>query len=272
MALKDLLLHIDNSPGYPARLELAINLARTHDAHLKGIYALSHSYYAPRHGSGEIEAARRAEELFIERTARTGISAEWLYVDWNVVGVSAAEIINNLTFYADLVIVGQPDNSTAELSNTFDLLERLGRSAGCPLLIVPSAGAYTVTGLRVMIAWMSGREASKSVKDAMPILKKAQHVSVVTVSFDGNDNSIDLNNAQKICSHLSQHQVQAAHEQIYAGHDITVGDLLLNHACEQKIDLLVIGAYAPSLRWGFVFSPVARHLINYMTVPILISH
>lgn len=28
MALKDLLLHIDHSPGYPDRLELAINLAR----------------------------------------------------------------------------------------------------------------------------------------------------------------------------------------------------------------------------------------------------
>jgi len=272
MALKDLLLHIDHSPGYPDRLELAINLARTHGAHLKGIYALSHAYYAPRETRGAIGAAREAELFFTERTALAGISAEWLYVDWNVVGVTVAEILNHYTFYTDLAIVGQPDGTTVETNSAVDLPERLGLGAGCPLLIVPRTGAFPLTGSRVMIAWKSGREASRSVKDAMPILEKARHVNVVTIGSAGDDNDIALTNARNICSQLARHQVHAGYEQIFAGSDITVGDLLLNHAFEQKMDLLVMGAYAPSSRGGFVLNPVATHLINHMTVPILISH
>ena len=79
MALKDILLHVDNSPSFLHRLDLAINLAKGHGAHLKGLYVLAHSYYAPRYGRGPTEAAQKAEELFCERTSQAGISAEWLF-------------------------------------------------------------------------------------------------------------------------------------------------------------------------------------------------
>ena len=272
MALKDILLHIDNTPSCPARIDLAINLAGTHGAHLKGLFVHSHSFYAPRHDMVTTEAVQKAEQLFNEKVAQAGISAEWLYVDWSVVGVSVTEIINLHAYYTDLVIVGQPDHGFSDQSTPLDLPERLGLGAGRPLLVVPYTGAFATTGERVMIAWKSGRELSRAANDAMPILEKSRHVSVVTVSTSGGYDNSDEENAGKICSHLSQHGVNASHEQIRSGSSITIGDLLLNHACEQKMDLLVMGAYAQTRRGVFMLSPVAKHLMNYMTVPVLISH
>lgn len=272
MALKDILLHIDDTPSCPTRIDLAINLARTHGAHLKGLYVHSHSYYSPRYDSRTTETVQKAEQLFNDKAAQAGISSEWLYLDWPVVGVSITEIINLQAYYTDLVIVGQPDHNFANHGTPLDLPERLGLGAGRPLLVVPYTGSFTTTGERVMIAWKSGRESTRAANDAMPILKKSRHVSVVTITPAGNYDNNDEENAVKICSHLSRHGVNAGHEQIQSSSSITIGDLLLNHACEQKMDLLVMGAFAQTRRGVFMLSPVAKHLMNYMTVPILISH
>jgi nucleotide-binding universal stress UspA family protein len=272
MALKDILLHIDNTPSFSQRLDLAISLTKTHGAHLKGLYVLSHSYYAPRHGMGATEAARKAEEQFCERTALAGISAEWLFADWSVVGVTVTEILNLYAYYTDLVIVGQPDHSSPDQSTPLDLPERLGLGAGRPLLVVPYAGNFSSIGERVMIAWKSGREAVRAANDALPILEKAGHVSVVTISLAGSTDSSDADNAMSICTHLGRHAVNATHEHIHVSSSMSIGDMLLNHACEQKMDMLVMGAYAQSRRGVFMHSPVARHLLNFMTLPILISH
>ena len=272
MALKDILLHIDNSPSFSHRLDLAISLTRTHGAHLKGLYVLSHSYYAPRYGMGATEAARKAEEQFCERTAQAGVSAEWIFADWSVVGVSVTEILNLYAYYTDLVIVGQPDHSSTDQSTPLDLPERLGLGAGRPLLVVPYAGNFPSIGERVMIAWKSGREAVRAANDALPILEKAAAVKVVTISLAGSSDSSDEDNALSICAHLGRHAVNATHENIHVSSSMSIGDMLLNHACEQNMDMLVMGAYAQSRRGVFMHSPVARHLLNFMTVPILISH
>jgi nucleotide-binding universal stress UspA family protein len=221
---------------------------------------------------GATETARKAEELFCEKAALAGVSAEWIFADWSVVGVSVTEIMNLYAYYADLVIVGQPDHSSPDHSTPLDLPERLGLGAGRPLLVVPYAGNFSTIGDRIMIAWKSGREAARSTNDAIPILEKASHVSVVTISPAGSLDSSESENAQRICKHLGRHSINATHEQIRAGSSISVGDMLLNHACEQKMDLLVMGAYAQSRRGVFMHSPVARHLLNFLTVPILISH
>ena len=272
MAIKDILLYLDNSSSCPSRIELAVNMARTHGAHLKGLYVVSHSYYAPRLGRAEAEIASRVETLFAEKTRNAGISVEWIYVDWPVVGTSIPEIIDHYAFYTDLVIVSQPDISSQSAGTPADLAERLGLGAGRPVLVVPYAGTYATCGERVMIAWKSGRESSRAVNDALTILEKAKLVSVVTV---GTHNSIDDSaeqDAVALCTYLSRHQISAKHDRILTTASFPVGDVLLNNACEHKMDLLVMGAFAPTRRGAYLLGPVAKHLMNHLTVPVLISH
>jgi len=272
MAIKDILLHLDSSPSCPARIDLCIQIAKNHGAHIKGLHVLSHSYYAPRHTAADSEDARNIEALFTAKTAAAGVSAEWLYVDWSVVGVRMTEIITLYTYYTDLVIVGQPTEAANNAGVPFDLPERLGLAGGKPLLIVPYAGDFSRNMDRIMVAWKAGRESARTLYDALPFLAKAAHLSIVTVASPEHPEHGAESDMQQLTAYLSRHQITATHEQILAPASFPVGDALLNHACEQKMDLLVMGGFAASRRGAFMLGPVARHLMNHMTVPVLLSH
>ncbi len=272
MAYKDILLHLDNSPSCPARIELAISIARTHGAHVKGLFVVSHAYYNPRNVRGVTEAALKLEAHFTEKASQAGISFEWLYVDWSVIGVSITEIIDLYAYYSDLVIISQPDLGSQNVGTPADLPERLGLGSGRPLLVVPYSGVFSSAVERVMIAWKSGRESSRVVNDAMPFLEKARHVTIVTIHTSVSDSDSTERDVQRLCTYLSRHQVTAVHDQVQASSNFPLGDVLLNHACEQKMDLLAMGAFASTRRGNFVLGPVAKHLMSQMTLPVMISH
>ena len=121
-----------------------------------------------------------------------------------------------------------------------------------------------------MVAWRAGRESVRSLNDAMPCIEKAHYVSVVEVSAkiipsENNDHIIYV----KDC--ISRHRTTVRTEQVYAG-NFTIGDTILNLACEKTIDLLVMGAYTHSRSGSLTLSPIAKHILKHLTVPVLISH
>lgn len=269
MRFKDILVHVDNTQQCAARLDLAIGLAKRHRAHLTGLYVISHPHYRPRHESAELKAAE-AEAGFRQKTAQAGITAEWLCVDWPVIGVSVAEIVNLHAYYKDLVIVGQ----THEGDTPPDLPERVVSASGRPVLIVPYAGTFETVGEQVMVAWKPGRESVRALNDAMPLLLDARQATVVMVSSSGGgeeagkDRGEDVGN---VCTHLARHGVTAKGEELMAG-DIPIGDMLLNQAWEDGCDLLVMGAYTHTVRGTLAIGQVARHVLSHMTMPVLMSH
>lgn len=272
MAIKDILLHLDNSPSCPARIDLAIQIARRHGAHIKGLYVLSHSYYAPNQTAADAAGTRTVAALFTAKTAAAGVSAEWLFIDCLVVGERMTEIVINCTYYTDLVIIGQPNEAANSAGIPFDLPERLGLASGKPMLIVPYAGEFNHDMNRIMVAWKAGRESSRTLGDALPFLEGAAHLSIVTVATPNNQGTGTTNDMEMLADYLSRHQRTFTHDLILAPASFPVGDALLNHACEQRMDLLVMGGFAATRRGAFMLGQVARHLMNHMTVPVLISH
>jgi nucleotide-binding universal stress UspA family protein len=74
-----------------------------------------------------------------------------------------------------------------------------------------------------------------------------------------------------ICEHLERHGVKAAPERVIVSNS-SVGDALLNRACEEGFDLVVMGAYAHTPQGKLALGSVAKHLLKQMTVPVLMSH
>ena len=56
------------------------------------------------------------------------------------------------------------------------------------------------------------------------------------------------------------------------GQDIGVGNLLLSRAADLSIDLMVMGAYGHSRVREMVLGGATRHVLQSMTVPVLLSH
>jgi nucleotide-binding universal stress UspA family protein len=270
MALADILVHIDSTPNCAARLQVAIRLAQQHRASLTGLYVITHQYYQPRHGSLEAAAAT-AQSLFDDLTAGSGIEAHWLCVDWSVIGVSVSEIINHHAHYTDLVVVGQTLPGAEGKGLPGDLPERLILGAGRPVLVVPYAGTFATVGERILVAWKAGRESTRAVNDALPFLKAARQVSLLAVNSSANYGDDGESLCGNICLHLSRHGVAASADKVLAA-TASVGDTLLNRACEEGFDLLVMGAYAHTPQGTLVLGAVAKHLLKAMTVPVLMSH
>lgn len=271
MSLADILVHIDSAPSCAARLEVAVRLAQRHGASLTGLYVITHQYYQPRQQSTTEAAVTTAQRLFEDRTAGMGVEAHWQSVDWSVIGVSVAEIINHHAHYTDLVVVGQTLPGAATKGFPPDLPERLILGGGRPVLVVPYAGTFPLVGERVLVAWKAGRESTRAVNDALPLLKTARQVSLLAVNSSANYGDDGESLCANICLHLERHGVTANPDKVLASTAL-VGDTLLNRAYEDGFDLLVMGAYAHTPQGTLVLGAVAKHLLKEMTVPVLMSH
>lgn len=267
MGIRDILVHLDNSAASEARLDLAIAYARKHDARLRGLYLITHLFYEPR-SLGEKVNSEKAEYLFTTKTSEAGIVAEWVLLDSAVMGSNASDLITMNAYFTDLIIVGQSDRAAPVMNIPVDLAERVVLSSGRPVLIVPYSGTYRSAGERIMIAWKTGRESIRTVNDSLPLLTKATSVVIVESRSDFENNYESLDSIRKF---LLKHDILVSTDLINTG-NFPIGDMLLNTVCEKKIDLLVMGAFAPNRRGNLEMSPVARHVLTHLTTPVLMSH
>ena len=276
MALKNLLVLVDNTRTAAARIEYATALAAKHDAHLTGLYVKSPPHI-PTYVMAELpqevrqvqqrmlgEAAQQAQATFEDEVRRAGRlnRAEWRVARGDA--EIAAEIVVR---YADMVIAGQIDPDEGRHADSVDPGE-LVMGAGRPVLLVPYAYRHEETDSRVLVAWNGTRESARAVADAMPLLEMASHVTVLAVNPGpelGDEPAAD------ITLHLARHGVraEAAHLNV---DDLSPGDAILSRAADLSIDLIVMGAYGRSRLRELILGGVTQHLLAHMTVPVLMSH
>lgn len=277
MALKDILVHVDNTRACGARVGAAVELARTHGAHLTGVYivpVLTIPVYAEAQIGLEVlqaqqdavqSRARAAEKRFREASDRAGLSGEW-----RVEKGEAARILGLHARYVDLVVIGQVERDDPEWLDT-GLPDKVVLESGRPVLIIPYIGASQPIGNRVMVAWNATREAVRAANDALGFMERAAKVKVLTINPPADDVDDGDIACADICLHLARHGINAEAQSMQA-EDIEVGDLLLSRVNDESVDLLVMGAYGHSRFREIVLSGVTRHLLHHMTIPVLMSH
>ena len=279
MAYRDLLLLLDERGGDEAAMAAAVDLAARHDAHLTALFPAIEtplpSFVAAQMTRSIRDQQRRqlgdragsGRERFETACKRNGVSCEWRQV--TVLSTDAFETLTRHARYADLVIVGQPPLEHGD-SDRIDLLQDLILGCGRPVLAVPVIGAPAGFGGKAMVAWDSGREAARAVADALPLLQQARSVEVVTVNARRRRTHGEEPGAD-IARHLARHGVKVEVAQLESG-SLAVGDLLLNRAADNGLDLLVMGAYAHSRLRDFVLGGVTRHMLDHMTLPVFLAH
>lgn len=276
MTIKDILVHVDSLPSTDGRLGLAVALADRFQAHLTGLHvrpnfyipaspdmaALPDSFFddQQREIDGNAAAARAKFEA---ATRKLNIASEWREGNGY-----PSDVVRRHARYADLTIVGQhnPDaNGQAE-----DLPNGILLTTGRPVLVVPYAMPVKSFAQNVMIAWDDGVPATRAVNDAIPLIADGATVTVIAVNPDDTGDHGRIPCAD-ICLHLARHGLKAEAYSIQAP-DTDVADVLLARAFEQGCDLLVMGAYGHSRMKEFVFGGVTAHMLENMTIPVLMSH
>lgn len=165
---------------------------------------------------------------------------------------------------ADLLVVARPANKSdysAELEFETALVE-----SGRPLLLAPP-GDTSEFGARIVIGWNDSVEASRAVAAALPFLKDAAAVTIVTV--DGGDEA--STNGDAVVQYLAWHGIKATFVAAKDGNRNT-GKTLLSQADDADADMLVMGAYSHSRLRELIFGGVTRHVLQSSEIPVLVVH
>ena len=120
-----------------------------------------------------------------------------------------------------------------------------------------------------MIAWDESPECWHAVSAAIPFLRLAKSVQVVSV--DGTPSRRSASQAEAL-AYLRCHDI-AATARVVAPHIRSVGDTLLATAGEDDIGLLVMGAYSHSRLRELLLGGATRTILqNAVARPVFLAH
>ena len=281
MPYQSILVQIDPSPQCPGRLGVGIGLCRDFGAQLVGAYIDDAPEITPSLAAllpKEIVARRLGESASVQRAAedafrKAAAAAGLTDVEWRAPAGPAIEAAVAHGRCADLVVVSQPDLATAGWPFVARMVAAVLLETGRPTLVVPYIGAPATVGGNILVAWDGGREASRALADAMPLLCRARRVTVVCLDPGATARGADAPARERLGAYLRRHGITARidHDNLDGG-DVAVGDWLLSRAADLGADLIVMGGYGQP-RWREeVLGGATRALLAAMTVPVLMAH
>jgi nucleotide-binding universal stress UspA family protein len=277
MAYRTILVHMNDPRRVVSLLSYAMQIARLFDARLIGLHVSpAHDAKLPTPPAvaegGENEAPALLESIFRDLTEKERFISDWRPVSFE--HSAPAKIVVARARAADLVVVNQADPAW-DRSRLLDFPDRLAIESGRPVIVVPKAHPAAVLPKTVVIAWNGSREATRALFDALPLLKGARKVELVTI-HEATDKTLlnadeDVLPLGAIAEALAGHGVKPLITNLKATGG-TVGEQICAHAIGQQADLIVMGAYGHTRLREFVFGGATRYVLGHMPVPVLLSH
>jgi nucleotide-binding universal stress UspA family protein len=274
--IKDIVVNLSGRVAQDFAADYAISIATAFGAHVTGI-AFLYDPVIPDGSLGGVpvelielqreensRVARSAVERFEAATRNAGISAEPRIIDSTLGG--PATVFGQIARHFDLVVAGQAEPEHGASEDV--MIEAALFESGRPLLIVPYIQKSPYAPGRVLVCWDGGRTAARAIADAMPFLKPAEAVEIVTIAEERKHEDVA---GTEMSAHLARHEVNAEVKRI-AKADLEVEDALLSYVADSAADLMVMGGYGHSRLREFILGGVTRGILRSMTVPVLMSH
>lgn len=139
--------------------------------------------------------------------------------------------------------------------------------SGRPVLIAPPLPQPQM-GTNVLIAWNCSTEQARATAFAMPILKRASRVIVLTVEGGA---AVPGPTGQQLCRYLQLNEVPAKPLTVGLDGRLT-GEAILAHAKALGCDLLIKGAYTQSRLRQMIFGGTTRYILSNAELPVLMAH
>ncbi len=167
----------------------------------------------------------------------------------------------------DLVVVGQGECGRTTPDDLF--IEAALFDSGRPVIVVPYIQDRGLKLDRILVCWDASRSATRAIGDALPFLRRAKIIEIVTVS--GHGNGADEFPHVDLAAHLARHDLAVETSTLVADH-VDVANVILAHAVDCAADFIVMGGYGHSRMREFIFGGATRGMLEQMTVPTLMSH
>jgi nucleotide-binding universal stress UspA family protein len=157
--------------------------------------------------------------------------------------------------------VGLPD-----APNLRDALETVLLSARRPVMLIPGQ-SWSQVGAKIAVAWDGGLAASHAVTSAMPWLKRARAVEILSVG-PGAAATAEMD---RLRDYLRVQGVEAVEHSLAPG-GTGPGATLMHAAQRAGADMLVMGGYGHSRLRELILGGVTRHVLSHVTMPVFMAH
>ncbi len=274
MAIKDILLFLDDGKANTQRIQAAICLAKQHKANLTAVALGS---MKPVHAPNDSDQAnaRMGEKMaqkLIEEFTQSALDYK-LKVNTIIIFGDSLNSAQKMSHYArnyDLVILSQPNPAHDNYNRLMEFAKQVLLHSGRPVFFMPYIGANKIPLQKAIVAWDGTPAVSRSLHDAIPLLKKLKKVYLLVVASQKQQHSKKEVLVDGLLTHLHNHRVNAQILKINPGPN-SVATVIQNQISDNDIDLLVIGGHGtPSLKQK-IFGSVTEKLLTSMVVPVLMS-
>ena len=279
MKYKNILVHLDNSTGCSNRLQVAFGLAREFGAELTGLFVVP-TYIVPSYVEAQIsvdimtditeKALAHARESVIgmqKQAEEAGVKLGTAVVEGQLI-----PILREHSKYADLLILGQ-DDPADEDNTSYGLADSLLFEGACACLVVPHSGQLQPPGKRVLLTWNASRESAHALREAMPLLKRAETVVVLSSEPDNYDSGLADGHphAQALMHLLESHGIEGISSG-FGDPDLSATDAISGQAAEMNADLIVMGAYGHARLREIILGGATRDLLKRAPTCLFLAH
>lgn len=262
--LRTILLHA--TPATAARdsgpVACAIGLAEAYRAHLT-LLAIDLDVISPPEMRSSRDFAREAETLRAVAEVR-GFGID--IVTERHFPLGYPEFVTENARLADLIVCGVDRRG---LLSERMIAEHLLFSAGRPILVIPEHHSGGLDCSTAVIAWDGSAAAARALGDALPLLRVAQKVIVLTVGEDTIRNpSLSPERFRRALGLRGLDVVQVT---VDAGSRSTA-QVLNEEARSRGAGILVMGGFGHSRLRDFVLGGATEGMLDAPTLPTLMSH
>lgn len=263
--MKSVLLHVYDDDGLDDRLSVALDIARSHDGHLTCLHVTPFNAYvsfeplgAAYVNSALIEELREREAALHDRIQKRLVREDVPW-DWSSSESDVAQEIVSAASLSDLVVLGRAGSGAGA---PLPIVDDVVVNAGCSTLVVPPGIGKFEAGRPVVVAWNASTEAARAIRQAMPLLRLASEVRIVSVGEDGEEFPQTAASA-----YLSRHGVSSELHSV--GRSGDVASTLVEFATDIGANAIVMGAYGHSRLRETLLGGVTRHLSRSSPIPVV---
>ena len=280
MGFKTILVPVEQHDLMNSTLTTALILGRMFDSYIEGFAVripLSATFAIGDAGAVPIpalerelaETEKRSRSLFEnfmqEHSVPRGGDTKALSRGWCENAPEGDQFVGSHGRVFDAIVLSKPGRDTS--GPRMSTLEAALFESGRPVLIAPPSPPLQM-GTNVLIAWNCSTEQARVTAFAMPILRRARRVIVLTVEGGA---AVPGPTGEQLCRYLQMNEVPAKPLTVGLNGRVT-GEAILAHAKALGCDLLIKGAYTQSRLRQMIFGGTTRYILSNSEVPVLMAH
>lgn len=252
-------------------MQFALDFCRAHDAHLTCLQtSMVEALAASQPLGGALLAGRIFEELKeasvqlrAELEARLG--REDVRWDWHEATGDVRQELVAATALQDVVIVSQPDQGEG-FERPLPIVHDLVLGSLCPVLLLPAGTNKFSADSPAIVGWNDSPEASNAIRGAIPVLRMAS--KVVVVSIEERCQPFPQTAAS---SYLARHGIGTELQAVNSSR-WTPAEILADCTRARGAGLVVMGAYGRSRFREALLGGTTRSMLANPPAPLLLHH